>query len=118
MLVILQRELVREARRRDAFWTRMATSALGFVVCLFLLFAMGSAADGRRIFFVLSFAAFGFCLIQGLRVAAGAIADEKRDGTLPLLLLTPFRPTGLVIGKFLAVGIPLVQPCFAFTPVL
>lgn len=119
MLVVLQRELVREARRPKATQIRVLASIAGFAICLFLLFAQsGGGADGRRMFFILTFAAFWFCFIQGVRVAAGAIADEKREGTLGLLFLTDLRPSGIVLAKLFAVALPLIQPYLAFVPPL
>lgn len=119
MLVLLQRELQREARRARAFLGRVASAGIGFACAMFLLLiSVADVADGRRIFYILTFAGFGFCLIQGVRVAAGSIADEKRDGTLGLLLLTPLGSPGIVVGKFFAVGIPLIQPFLAFIPAI
>jgi hypothetical protein len=118
MLSILHRELQREARRPRARWRRLICTAVGFVACLVLLFNSSGGAHGRRLFEILTFAGFAFCLIEGVRTAAGTIADEKRDGTLPLLFLTALTPTGIVFGKFFAVAIPLIQPFFAFVPAL
>src|ERR1041385_3750692 len=119
MQLILQRELRREARRFRAMAVRFAWSVIGFVAALFLLFSStGGAGDGRRVFDILTFLGFAFCIIAGIRVAAGTIADEKRDGTLPLLILTGLRPREIMIGKFFAVAIPLIQPLLAFIPAL
>ena len=119
MRLILQRELRREARRFRAMAIRFACSVIGFVAALFLLISStGGAGDGRRVFDILTFLGFAFCIIAGIRVAAGTIADEKRDGTLPLLILTGLRPGEIVIGKFFAVAIPLIQPLLAFIPAL
>src|SRR5436305_1386454 len=111
MLSILHRELQSEARRPRTRWTRLVCTVIGFVACLALLFAdRGGGGFGRRIFETLTFLAFWFSFIQGVRVAAGAIADEKRDGTLALLFLTPLTPLGLILGKFVAVAIPFFLP--------
>jgi ABC-type transport system involved in multi-copper enzyme maturation permease subunit len=119
MQLILQRELRREARRLRAGAVRFTCSVIGFVAALFLLLSStGGAGDGRRVFDTLTFLGFVFCIIAGIRVAAGAIADEKRDGTLPLLILTGLQPSEIVIGKFFAVAIPLIQPLLAFIPAL
>jgi ABC-type transport system involved in cytochrome c biogenesis permease component len=119
MLSILQRELQREARRPRALWRRVICTGIGFLACLILLLNSNSGgAHGRRVFEILTFIGFAFCLIEGVGTAAGTIADEKRDGTLPLLFLTALTPSGIVMGKFLAVAIPLIQPFFAFVPAL
>src|SRR4051812_27098874 len=117
--LILQRELRREARQPRAAAGRFICSVIGFVAGLFLLLSRsGGGADGRRIFEWLTFIGFAFCFIAGVRVAAGTIADEKRDGTLPLLFLPALKPSEIVVGKFFAVAIPLIQPFLAFIPAL
>jgi ABC-type transport system involved in multi-copper enzyme maturation permease subunit len=119
MLSILHRELQCEARRPRTRWTRLVCTVIGFVACLALLFAdSGGGGFGRRIFETLTFLAFWFSFIQGVRVAAGAIADEKREGTLAMLFLTPLTPMGIILGKFVSVAIPLIQPFLAFIPAL
>jgi hypothetical protein len=119
MLVILQRELLKESRRSGARSLRMLTSAISLASCLFLLLTnRDAAADGRRIFYLLTFAGFAFSLIQGVWKAAGAICDEKRDGTLSLLLMTSLTPSEVLLGKFIAVGLPVIQPFLGFIPAL
>jgi ABC-type transport system involved in cytochrome c biogenesis permease component len=119
MQLILQRELRREARRTRAAAVRFTCSVIGFVASIFLLLSQsGGGADGQRVFQILTFLGFVFCLIAGVRVAAGTIADEKRDGTLSLLFLTQLRPSEIIGGKFFAVAIPLIQPLLAFIPAL
>jgi ABC-type transport system involved in multi-copper enzyme maturation permease subunit len=119
MLVILQRELLREARKRRSYLARLIATIIGFSIAVFLLLtSRGAGADGRWIFHILTSASFAFALIQGSNIAAGSIANEKRDGTLCLLLLTPLRPTGIVAGKLFAAGIPLIQAFLAFIPAL
>ena len=84
MQLILQRELRREARRSRAGAVRLVCSVIVFLAALFLLFSTsGGGRDGRTVFNVLTFIGFAFCFIAGIRVAAGTIAEEKRDGTLP-----------------------------------
>lgn len=117
MSVIFQRELSKEARRPRSFLIRLICSVAGYLSALFLLF-ISDSGNGRWMFSTLTYAGFGFCLIQGARAAAGTIADEKRAGTLPLLLLTPQGSVGIVVGKLLAVGVPLIQPFLAFVPAL
>lgn len=118
MQLVLQRELRREARRRRAAVSRLVCSVIGFVAGLFLLLMTPGGADGRRLFNLLTFVGFAFCFIAGVRIAAGTIADEKRDGTLPLLFLTALRPSEIIGGKFFSVAIPLIQPFLAFIPAL
>jgi hypothetical protein len=118
MQLILQRELRREARRPRAAVGRFVCSILGFLAAFFLLLENTGGADGRRVFDFLTLIGFGYCFVAGVRVAAGTIADEKRDGTLILLFITKLRPSEIILGKFFAVAIPLIQPFLAFIPAL
>jgi hypothetical protein len=119
MVTILQRELQREARKPRALGMRLLWSGLGFAAgVVLLLWHNGGGAHGRYVFDAVTAVAFWFCLTQGVRVAAGTIADEKRDGTLGLLFLTSLTPLGIVAGKFFAVAIPLIQPFLAMVPAL
>jgi ABC-type transport system involved in multi-copper enzyme maturation permease subunit len=42
------------------------------------------------------------CLFIGVQLTADSIAQEKREGTLGLLLLTPLTPFQIVLGKLIA----------------
>ena len=42
------------------------------------------------------------CLFAGVHLTADAIAQEKREGTLGLLFLTPLTPFQIVLGKMVA----------------
>lgn len=120
MLSILHREMRIGSRRRWTVWGRVAASLAGFVIAFFLLLAswFTQSATGQYIFKALVLFAFWFSLIQGVRKAASSISDEKRDGTLGLLFLTPLRTIDIVAGKVFAVALPLVQPLLAFVPAL
>ncbi|HUS36369.1 MAG TPA: hypothetical protein VM680_13540 [Verrucomicrobiae bacterium] len=119
MVSILHREMRIASRRPWTFRSRVITSALAFV-CGVVLALAGSTGRvrGDGLFSTLVFFSFWFALIQGVRRAAGSIADEKREGTLGLLFLTDLRAIDIVLGKLFAAAIPLTQPLLAFVPVL
>lgn len=118
MVSILQRELRIVSRRKWTFFLRVLTTLVGFVFSLFLALFGSPGTGGQYLFQVLLFLSFWFCLIQGVRRAAGLISEEKREGTLGLLFLTSLRPLDIVLGKLFSVVIPLIQPLLAFLPVL
>src|SRR5690349_3591857 len=106
------------SRRRWMFWSRVITTGLGFLIAMALIaFAEGTSGAGW-LFSFLTFCAFWFSLLQGVRLAAGNIADEKREGTLGLLFLTDLKPWEIILGKLAAVAIPLIQPFLSFLPAL
>lgn len=117
MVSILHREMRLVSKRRWTFIGRILTTVLGFLLCLVLVFA-SSGQGGAIVFNTLAFFSFAFCLIQGVRRASGMITEEKREGTLGLLFLTPLKPRDIIGGKFFSVAIPMIQPLLAFLPVL
>jgi ABC-type transport system involved in cytochrome c biogenesis permease component len=50
--------------------------------------------------------------------AADCLSRERREGTLPLLLLTPLKPGGIVLAKSLAHGLRAMTLLLAVLPVL
>ena len=97
---VIVRELREEARRPATGWTRMlAVGAVLFI--LIILWGNDDIHEGRggELFSRLNVA---FCVAIWLIVPAATadcISREKREGTLPLLFLTPLTPTGVIAGK-------------------
>jgi ABC-type transport system involved in cytochrome c biogenesis permease component len=119
MVSILHREMRIASRRPWTFRSRVITSALAFLCGVVLVVAGPTGrVNGDGLFSTLVFFSFWFSLIQGVRRAAGSIADEKREGTLGLLFLTDLKPIDIVLGKLSACAVPLIQPLLAFLPVL
>ena len=99
---IIVRELRVTSRRNGTYWGRL--SAAG--VCLLLLASQSVMAGVPA-------SEMGFSLFMSMHkvmllviwtlvplMACDAIAEEKREGTLGLLFLTPLRSGGVVAGKF------------------
>src|SRR5206468_12383932 len=51
-------------------------------------------------------------------MTADCISRERREGTLPLLFLTPLTAQGIVLAKALAHGLRAMTLCLAVLPVL
>lgn len=104
ILPIITRELRVASRRSGTYWARVVAA----VVCL-VVFVANSSVPGS------SLSGAGFTLFTSLHdslllviwtlvplMACDAIAEERREGTLGLLFLTPLRSGGVVAGKFSA----------------
>ncbi|MBC8001729.1 MAG: ABC transporter permease [Opitutaceae bacterium] len=102
LVPIIARELRVASRRSGTYWARLAAA----VVCLLVLVSH-SATTGRPA------SEIGFSLFMAMHksmllviwtvvplMACDAIAEERREGTLGLLFLTPLRAGGVVAGKF------------------
>ncbi len=122
VLPIVERELRVAARRRSAFWTRVAAAAIAVVTGATQLWFSGdwtaAASLGRAIFETLVFFAFAFCLASGPVFTADVLSEEKREGTLGLLFLTDLRAYDIVLGKLTAASVTAVFSLLAVVPVL
>src|SRR3989442_433954 len=120
-LPIFERELSLWARNRGTYWGRFAVALCGMVVCLPQLGGMGwfgsPSTLGRYVFNGLVGA--GFLLSScGCFLTADAISAERREGTLPLLLLTRVRPFDIVTGKLGSTGLASLCAVVALWPLL
>src|SRR6266705_3811947 len=120
-LPILERELSVWARNRGTYWGRFAVALCGMVVCLPQLGWMGwfgsQPTIGKHVFDGLVAAGFllGCC---GCFLTADAISVERREGTLPLLLLTRVKPFDIVMGKLGSTGLASLCSVVALLPLL
>ncbi len=120
---ILQRELLQQSRRPAGAWLRVAAAALAGAGALAILggtsaSARGGTLPGQVAFTGLSIFVFTLCLFEGVRQTADALASEKRDGTLGLLLLTHLRGVDVVAGKLAAGSLGSIYGLLAVFPTM
>ena len=102
LLPIISRELRVASRRSGTYWARLVAAA----VCLSVLLsnsAMAGYPSSLVGFYQFMAMHKGMLLVIWTLVplmACDAIAEERREGTLGLLFLTPLRSAGVVAGKF------------------
>jgi len=92
-----------------------AAVALAMMVASLL---MGPGRAGKGMFAAMTWLAWVFCLVEGVRNAADCLSEEKREGTLGLLFLTDLRGYDVVLGKFAAASVGAVFSLLAAFPVL
>jgi ABC-type transport system involved in multi-copper enzyme maturation permease subunit len=100
---VIIREMRAEARRPLNFWFRdLGAATATLMLALFILNQAGrnNQIGGELFVFIHSVMLLLSLLVVPL-MTADCIAREKREGTLPLLFLTPLTATGIVIGKSL-----------------
>jgi ABC-type transport system involved in cytochrome c biogenesis permease component len=120
-LPIVQREL-RAASRRPSTqhircWTALLAIGASLIAC-----AMGTAIPGTTsfanpLFGVQTACAFGLSLLAGVFLTSDCLSEERREGTLSLLLLTDLRSHDVVLGKFLATSLNALCCLLALLPV-
>jgi ABC-type Na+ efflux pump permease subunit len=116
---IAERELRALARRPGTFWMRVL-GPLALWVSVFgldLPLAL-SAGRGGRVFAFLHGTLFCGIWIVVPMLTADCLSRERREGTLPLLFLTPLRPLQIVLSKALAHGLRATTFIVAALPVL
>ncbi|MEW6156948.1 MAG: ABC transporter permease subunit, partial [Verrucomicrobiota bacterium] len=119
VLPVIERELRSDARRWTNYWLRVLVGTIA-VVILVLFHANDDIRNGQgNIVFTCLHSGLFFSIwlwVPGL--VADCLAREKREGTLPLLALTPLRPAELVLGKVLGQMLLGLTILLAAIPVL
>src|SRR6184192_2915928 len=122
-LPIVDRELRVAARRPATYWTRLVFAIAGAgIVSLALLFAAaaqtGASGIGGWLFYFLSLLALGFSAFAGVFLTADCLSEEKREGTLGLLFLTPLKGYDVVCGKLIATSLHAFYGLLGILPLL
>lgn len=115
---VLVRELRVRATRRRTFWVRtaMAGTALGTWLATVLLGGI-PVRDGRAALALLGAIPWLLATFGSLITTADCLSREKRERTLPLLLLTELRPFEIVGQKLVAGSANLFLILLALAPV-
>ncbi len=122
-LPIAGRELQVAARKRSTFWVRMAAALTAVVVgtscfALTALRQMSVTGIGSALFHVLTWMCLVGALAAGLFFTSDCLSEEKREGTLGLLFLTPLRGYDVAVGKLLATSLRSFYGLLALLPIL
>ena len=93
LLPIVQREFQRATRRRKTYWVRAsaAIAAVLFGIVVLLNSWAAPATAGRTLFEITSGISFWICLFAGVFTTSVCLSEERRQGTLGLLFLTPLK---------------------------
>ena len=121
-LPIVQRELRAASRRpsthRIRFWTGLLAIGASLIASAAgtALPRAGSAIS--PLFAVQTVCAFGLSLLAGLFLTSDCLSEEKREGTLGLLLLTDLKSHDIVLGKFVATTLSALYCLLTLLPVM
>ncbi|HEX5223029.1 MAG TPA: ABC transporter permease subunit [Verrucomicrobiae bacterium] len=112
MMVKRRNRLKAELESRPYFWlatrddrmARWANRVMGLALLVWFAFYVhgGAAAPGRASFLILVFLAFGLHVLFKCIVAAEAtrrLSEDRQNGALELLLVTPLRPGEIITGQ-------------------
>src|SRR5258705_11118519 len=117
-LPVIERELRRRSRRKLTYWVRSGVALGGLLVAIPPLIGFTDSSEtGQQVFNGLVAALFLVCSAACL-LTADAIGQERRDGTLGLLMLTRVRGLDLLLGKLGSCGISALVAVATFLPIL
>lgn len=121
-LPLVERELRVGARRRGTHRARWVAVVLGAALWLWLLWlsalGFGSPQVGREWFGLLAWLLLVVGVFDGARRTADALSQERREGTLGLLLSTTLAGGDVVLGKLAAAALGTVTCLLALLPAL
>ncbi|HYG35855.1 MAG TPA: hypothetical protein VEC99_13775 [Clostridia bacterium] len=119
LIPVIERELRAAARNSFTYSLRIIGVALLLAVFGFTAVEEGLGRDsGGRLFSYLHSALFITIWALVPLLTADCISRERREGTLPLLFLTPLRPNEMVYAKGMANGLRGMTLWLAVLPIL
>src|SRR5215471_18012734 len=121
-LPIAQREL-RIASRKPTTWRLRWIFAGVALITWFLLLTtsrsgMPVAEKGKMLFVAIGVLTLAFSLLAGVFQTSDCLSEEKREGTLGLLFLTPLKGYDVVLGKLIVTSLRAFYGLLAVLPVL
>lgn len=122
MLPIVHREMAVAARRRSTYGFRGLAAFIAFVI----LFATwmdlrqpgNSMPNGKGLLWSITVVGCVVATWQGIVRAARCLSEERANGTLGLLFLTPLKTVDVVSGKFTAAALLSLQMAITLAPML
>lgn len=119
MKALLEREFVVSSKQKKLYIIRFALAAiLGYIMLMGVGMASSSGSGGGEMFAGIIIATFFLVSLFILAQTSGCISDERRQGTLGLLLLTPLQAWHVVLGKFTTRFLEGTQIFLAILPML
>ena len=121
-LPVVDRELRVASRSRLTHRSRFVAGFIAAFVIAGMTLTMGFTSlpsqVGGSVFSILNFLLTWFCLIGGVMTTFDSISEERRQGTLGLLFLTPLRNIDLILGKLTSASLNVFFGAIAVMPVL
>jgi hypothetical protein len=119
MRAIVHREMQVAARRKATYTFRSVAAAIGVILAGFFFVLQDELkATGSLLFWLLAVSGCFFSVREGFHRAALSLSEERANGTLGLLFLTPLKGFDVVFGKFTSVSLQAFQMAAVTVPLL
>ncbi len=122
-LPVVIRELSVRSRLTSTFYLRAAAAGVvTLIVGVALLVAamsrrMGGGPIGAELMGLIILMLLLYVLVEGLRMAAGGISQERREGTLGFLFLTDLSSLDVLLGKLSGAAVTTLYTLLATLPI-
>ena len=122
LLPIVALELRKASTRSGTYWSRIWISLPAIAVLAWVIVVARFMPAGpfgiSAVFSILQFVAFIYFLFAGARLTSDCISQEKREGTLGFLFLTPLRGHDVILGKMFSKGILPTYTIMSLVPMV
>ena len=115
---IIARELASALRSKDVLKTRMRYALVGSGLALFFLLLGARQLYGQSLHTLLLSVGLWIAVVQTPALTADLFSSERRNQTLPLLMLAGLRPGQLFVYKVLGGGMIAFSNLLAMVPFL
>lgn len=121
MLPIVQREMQVAARWRTTYGFRALAAGVGILIAAVAWLdseMMNTTVNGQSLLWPVAFIGGSAAIWQGCIRASRSLSEERANGTLGLLFLTPLKFKDVVLGKFASASLLALQMAVVLAPVM
>src|SRR5688500_11236454 len=121
MLPIVQREMQVAARWRTTYAFRTLAAGIGLALAVVYWLDsefVGAPITGQSLLWPIALIGGAVAIWQGTVRASKSLSEERANGTLGLLFLTPLKSKDVVLGKFASASLLALQMAFVMAPVM
>src|SRR5678815_5345446 len=122
MLPIVHREMAVAARRKTTYAFRGFAGFIAFVILFATWMDLRQNGclmpNGKGLLWSITVVGCVVATWQGIVRAARCLSEERANGTLGLLFLTPLKTVDVVFGKFTTAALLAIQIAVTLAPML
>jgi ABC-type transport system involved in multi-copper enzyme maturation permease subunit len=114
---VIVRELKRRAMRSKTWWIRLGVVLFAVFAWLIpMVLGTPGLSQGKGSLFAISIFPMCVAALHGIVTTADILSQERREGTLEMLLLAPLKPAQILLQKIIATTAPVFSGLVAVFP--